>query len=773
MSSDRPSDPPSTLSNQQRPDGTEQPGSEDARSDRPGPSAGPQESLTEQRSDVAAAEAADPPSPGPLVDEQSVVPNAAAQSGATQPQSAQPSPPPGREEPSSDSHLVEQTKQQIRALVREIAQLAQSNVDLNDFFEGFLGRVVSALAAEGGAIWMLDESGRLELQYQIGIHKTGLIDNDNYQMQHALLLKKALSGGKPMLLAPHSGSTDDGEAGNPTDYLLLLGGVTIDQDVQGIVEVFQRPGAGPATQRGYLRFVVEMCEIVGDYLKNRRLRHYSDRQLLWQKLEKFISAVHASLDPKETAYTIVNEARRLIECDRVSVARRLGNKYRIEAVSGSDNLDPRATTIRELGRLATAVATAGEAIWYTGSSEDMPPQIEDALQSYVDDSHSKMVAVLPLVKPTDGTQPASEREKDRPTVVGALIVENIEDNRVEASTRLRVDVVVQHSSSALVNAEEHHGLFLMPLWRALGRATWVLRARTLPKTIAALATAMVIVMALILVPEDFDLRGTGKLQPELRRDVFAQVDGMVVSINVDHLERVTKNKQLAKLQNTEIDRELDALLGEQSKVAADLYTKKHLQLQRKGFTPQEKTHLQGEMDSLQEELDSLHNQIVLYKRKQSQLDVLSPLDGIVVTWDLRDQLMRRPVKVGQKLMTVVDPKGKWELEIHMPESRMGHINRAWNKATQEKTDLKAMFMLETDPGHSFVGQVVEIHGVADVYGEEGNTVKIRIAVNKSELPDLRPGTSVTAKIHCGRRSIGYVWLHDLIAWVQTNILFWF
>jgi hypothetical protein len=37
--------------------------------------------------------------------------------------------------------------------------------------------------------------------------------------------------------------------------------------------------------------------------------------------------------------------------------------------------------------------------------------------------------------------------------------------------------------------------------------------------------------------------------------------------------------------------------------------------------------------------------------------------------------------------------------------------------------------------------------------------------------DLRPGATVTTKIYCGRASIGYVWLHDLIAFVQTKILF--
>lgn len=48
---------------------------------------------------------------------------------------------------------------------------------------------------------------------------------------------------------------------------------------------------------------------------------------------------------------------------------------------------------------------------------------------------------------------------------------------------------------------------------------------------------------------------------------------------------------------------------------------------------------------------------------------------------------------------------------------------------------------------------------------------IKVAIDKKDLPNLRPGATVTAKIYCGRRSIGYVWFHDLIAFVQSRILF--
>ena len=672
---------------------------------------------------------------------------------------------------SAEDQLVEQTKQQIRALVREIAQLAQSEIEPNEFFEGFLSRVVTALAAEGGAIWMLDDAGRVELQYQVSIHKTGLGESQDKQMQHALLLKKTLTSGKPGMIPPHSGAPDDEEAGNPTDFLVLLGPVMIEQEVQGIVEIFQRPGAGPATQRGYLRFVVEMCEIVGDYLKSRRLRNFTDRESLWEKLEGFIRAVHIGLDPRATAYTIANEARRLIECDRVSVARRTGTKYRITAVSGSDNIDPRASTVRDLGRLASAVAATREPVWYTGNSDDMPPQIENALQSYLDQSHSKMVAVLPLKKETDDAPPAPGEKQTVPEVVGALVVENIEDNRVNPAMRQRVDVVVQHSSSALANAEEHNSLFLMPVWRAIGKAKWIMQGRTLPKTIAITSAIVALILALIIVRADFDLKGDGELQPQDRREVYAQVDGLVTKVEAEHLKNVKEGDVLATLQSTEIDAEYERLLGERETVQEQFDAEDRKLLQR-GLTDEEETQIQGNLDGFIAQISSLNKQITIYQEKLANLEVLSPMDGILLTWKPKDQLERRPVKTGQKLMTVVNPDGPWEIEVFMSESRMGHVNRSWNKAEEEKEPLKVTYILATDPGKEFEGDVVEIHGAADVHEDEGNTVKIRIRINKDELPELRPGTGVTTKVHCGRRSIGYVWLHDLIAWIQTKILFW-
>ena len=119
------------------------------------------------------------------------------------------------------------------------------------------------------------------------------------------------------------------------------------------------------------------------------------------------------------------------------------------------------------------------------------------------------------------------------------------------------------------------------------------------------------------------------------------------------------------------------------------------------------------------------------------------------------------------MLTVVDPSGPWELELSLPERRLKHVD-----AAQIGEALQVTFMLSTLPGREFAGRVVEIERSAEVRGEEGNTVLVRVALDAAELPPLRSDTTVTAKIHCGRRAIGYVWFCDLIEAMQTQVLFW-
>ena len=662
---------------------------------------------------------------------------------------------------SIDPELVEQTKQQIRNLVREIAQISKSELTPHEFYEAMLSRIVSALAAVGGAVWML-EQGRLDLQYHMNLRETGLIDSQEKQLQHGKLLNKVLASGEGMLVPPQSGAGDEEQGANPTDFLLVLGPLKSDQDTHGIIEIFQRAGGPPNVQRGYLRFLTQMCELAGDYLKTRQLRHFTDRQTLWAQLENFTRVAHRSLDPLSTAYTIANEGRRLIECDRVSVAICKGRKCVIQAVSGQDTFDKRSNTVSMLGRLATAVVATGEPVWYTGDTSQMAPQVEEAVQAYVDESHSKTVGIIPLEKPRE----VDDDDKEPPQVLGALIVEQIEDSRPKEGMLQRVDVVRDHSSAALANAIEYHSLFLLPLWKTLGKAQFVLKARTLPKTIAVLLSVLAIVLALVFWPADFTLEAKGIVQPAERREVYAQIGGIVTDVKVENGQKVKAGQLLAVMRKFELENEINKTLGERSVALSELRNYSTRTTTERNLSQADLLRYQSEKAKLQKSLLTLDHRMKLLELQSAQLSVTSPIDGQVDEWMVRETLISRPVQQGNRLMTIAKPDGEWELELKVPETRMGHITAAQHEFGSK---LKVSYYVATDPGRKYVGTIKEVHPSAEARAEEGNTVLIRVAINKADLLDPFPGATVTSKIYCGRRSLGYAYLHDLIAWFQKGM----
>ncbi|HEX4142482.1 MAG TPA: HlyD family efflux transporter periplasmic adaptor subunit [Pirellulales bacterium] len=671
------------------------------------------------------------------------------------------------EQQTVDPELVEQTKQQIRHLVREIAQISKSDIAPAQYYDALLNRVVSALAAVGGAVWTL-EQGRLDLQYQINLRQTGLADSQQDQQRHGRLLQQVLQSGEGMLVAPHSGTGDDEEAANSTPFLLLLGPLKSDQEVQGIVEVFQRPDTALSVQQGYLRFLMQMCDLAGDYLKTRRLRHFTDRQTLWAQLEQFTRLVHRGLDPRSTAYTIANEGRRLVECDRVSVGICRQHKCRIEAVSGQDTFDKRSNVVSLLGKLATAVTATGEAIWYTGDTSRMAPQVEEAVQAYIDESHSKVVGVIPLRRPVEESTTGEQKEEDPGEVIGALIVEQIEDSRPHEGLLPRVEIIGLHASTALSNALEYHQIFLLPLWLALGRASWVLKARTLPKTMAIASAVGVLLLWLLVWPATFNLEGKGTLEPASKRDVFAGLDGVVADLPVEHGQFVKKGEVLAKLRNPDLEASVIEMRGKLMSTAEQLRGARSAENKPKQGEDAHK--IQSEIARLKEEGESYKKQLAILEKKREQLVVTSPIDGQINTWQLREMLLHRPVRQGQVLMSVADPNGDWELEIHMPEDRMGHVALAQKNMGP---NLPVRFILQTSPGLEHEGELKEVHAHAEVRPEEGNTVLLRVKFSKDQLnpTDMTQGATVTAKVNCGRVPIGYKYFHDVIAFIQSKILF--
>ena len=687
---------------------------------------------------------------------------------------------------SSDEN-VEQTKRQIRTLVNEVAELSKSDVAAGEFYPAVLQKVVNALAARGGAVWLLDGESGLRLAHHIDILPNLIDANKQEAISHGRLLGRLIQRGTPELVPPYSGSEQTGEA-NPTEFLLVTSPLISPKGPVGLLEIFQRAQTPSEAQVGYLKFVKHITDLVGEWLKGHTLQQVSNRQELWQQSDQFARLVHENLDLKDTAFTIANEGRRLIDCDRVSVAILKGGKAKVIAISGQDSIETRSNNVQALNNLATRVIKSGEPLWYDGSTEDLPAQLEEAIEDYVDLSHGRTVTVLPIRQPErklEGDVLAERNETNearvRREIIGALIVEQIETQLSREVLEGRVDLVYEHACRAVSNSMNHSNILFMPVWKFLDRCLWMFRGSALPKTASILGLIGAGLLSMFLIPMDFDLQGNGKLKPTIERQVFAHADGEVEKVFIKHSDEVKKDQTLVKLKNNELEQQIQTTRGQYKQSLQQAYDLKRRLNSLTTLTDSERNRLQQDYNQADQEAANRQAELTLLEERQSKLLRASPIDGIVTTWDVEKVLAARPVVTGQVLMTIADPNGPWEVEIMMPEKRMRYLDGAFKTEGVHKIDesgqkyLDVEIILMTKPDAKHYGRLYQpaVGQRAELDPEDGAVVRMRCVPNDQAMLEIsrRPGARVMADVKCGKRSVAFVCFYEVIEWIRANILF--
>ncbi|MGE5193157.1 MAG: HlyD family efflux transporter periplasmic adaptor subunit [Deltaproteobacteria bacterium] len=652
-------------------------------------------------------------------------------------------------------------------LLDQVARLARSDCPPQAFHLEMLDRAVRALAAAGGAVWIRPPAGAWEIDSRVDLSASRLVETLSEQPAHQDLLEAVSHSGQSRIVLPRAGSAT-GPFPNPTDFLLLVCPLALGDDGPGagVLEVAQRPGAAPSSQQGCLRLLEALCELAADFHRRRRLRVLQAMAAKTQLADKFTLAAHASLDLAATACAIANEGRRLIECDRLSVAVRRGNTFRLLSVSGLETLDRRSSLVQRLEALTSVVVAAGEPFWFSGNAEPLAPQIAAPLHAWQDESHARSLAIIPL---KTGTAPGVAAEA---ALAGAaLIAERFAGGGPDEAYRHRVSAVCRHAELALQNALEHENLPFFRLVRALQRSRWFVEARRLPKTVAVAAGAAAAVAVLAFVPADFEIESRGVLQPRNRRDVFARSDGIVSEVRTEHARECREGEILVVMTRSQLDFEMSRVLGELQTARKRLASVQAARLDvnpRTAADREKYNQLTAEEEEVRELLKSLDQQHAVLTAQREDLFVRSPLTGQVVTWNVRQSLEARPVQRGQVLLQVADLGGPWVVEAEVPDDRVGHVLAA--RQTLQR-DLPVSFMIATEPGAVYRGAIEKVALATDVRPPEKASVLVTVAIDREQILQLRPNATVVSRIYCGRRSIGFVWFHSFWEMIQKKVLF--
>jgi hypothetical protein len=702
--------------------------------------------------------------------------------------------------------LLEQARRQINRLAEEIARLSEMDLAPADYYGEFLQRVLTALAAPAGAIWLRTQQGNLQLQYQINMRQVGLDKDQAGRESHDELLRQAMMKGQPGLLAPHSGlgQPEGGKgpaAGNPTDFVVLLAPIMVDKNVAGLVEVWQDPNRGAEAQRGFLQFLIRMAGLASGYTRNHQLRTMTGQQQVWTQLETFARQIHASLNPTEVAYLVANEGRRLLECDRLSVGQRIGSAVKVEAISGADVVEKRSNLVQLMRALMWEVLKWGEKLTYSGTrDETLPPGVNHALDAYLAESNSKMLVVLPL---------RDEREPDvkRPSR-SVLLLESFDPQTSVDQAVAKLEVVGKHITPALYNAAEHRRIPMRFLWVPLAHLQEGLGGKTKAIIALVLAGLVVLIGALVVVPYPLRMEANGELLPKERVYIFSPGPGQIKGFpaKIKSGAEVNKGDPLVLMYSADLAREIiesKSIIATAKAKAAQFSVVPPNESQGAKFT--RLTQLMEAQTTDFFESKKLEEKRLLYNAdldRPGEFVLLAPMKGIVLSSDFREKLTGTNVNPAQPILrigAVSDPKnpkrGEWEIELKIPQKHLGQVLLAYKSKTNDPNEeLDVDILLTTNPTATYKGKLArgKIASEANPNRDANNEAEpmalawVRISPRKdkdgnNDIPTdnlvpthlLLTGTEVHSRIRCGDRPMGYSLFYGVWEFFYERVVFFF
>lgn len=676
----------------------------------------------------------------------------------------------------------DQIKDEVRTTVRQLTEMTRSVEDFDQFCTHVLSDIVRITGAHGALLWQVngDRTPRLTHHSGRAPHETArsILNHENELHNEALLT--VIDSQSPRGLSSETFVPDQESAGGHNGaaderFLMLMSPVyDRKESCCGTLELVQRGDISASAKDGYLRFLNQIAKLFQRWHEHQDLNRLSKSADKWTEKVDFINEVHGTIDTKETAYSIANEARRLLNADRVSVAKWNGRRCKVVAISSQDKFDNRANVVKKLSNVATASVSGDTPFWITGDTEGLAPSVARKINDYLDESNSRTLAVLPLAKRPDDspTLEMKKSKREKPVKLGAVIIEYFDADVTRDQITEDCNLIVGQSQLALNNARRHNEIFLAPLWKRLGWLQKLLFRDHFAKTMTGLAALTLLTLAMIFWPIELKMRVDGVMHPETRQSVYAQTPGIITEILIDENSDVKAGQPLLRMKNVDLSLQMNQTQSQMATLRAQIQSAE-FQIVTGSRDPKEAIDAGAQLALLQEQLQAKLKLQELLEEKQKALEITAPIDGTIITRDPQRRLAELPVNASQMLLQVSRQDGPWELEIRIPQHKIAYVDEAIKESLENDGDgkLRVEFATATNPNETLVGKLVSVSD--RTFPDEQGVPHYRGIVSDVDIQPLekpRPGAGVTVRIFCGKVPLGFYCFYQPWDWFRT---WWF
>jgi multidrug efflux pump subunit AcrA (membrane-fusion protein) len=253
-----------------------------------------------------------------------------------------------------------------------------------------------------------------------------------------------------------------------------------------------------------------------------------------------------------------------------------------------------------------------------------------------------------------------------------------------------------------------------------------------------------ILLIVALLPVRYRIDAPCTIQPRTKRYVTAPFDSRLAQAMVRPGDLVESEETLATLEG-------DDLLLELEQARAELHQARK---ERVGYLA---THASGKAKLSEHEVERLESKTRMLELRAATLELKSPLQGIVVTGDLKDRV-GAPLKTGTVLYEIA-PLDEMLVEVRIPEREIAYVH----------IGLPVHLEFSALPFRTLSATIEEIHPRAELIDQEYVFVaKMRLANSQH---DLRPGMSGEARIFGQRLPWAWNWIRRPLA-ALASLLRW-
>ena len=218
------------------------------------------------------------------------------------------------------------------------------------------------------------------------------------------------------------------------------------------------------------------------------------------------------------------------------------------SVSGIAVVNQRSNSVRAIEQL-TERATVMSRPLQLPPSDALPPQLQQPIDDYLDESGAASALLLPLhasdqTEDEDGIDPFDDSGR----LIGVMLLERFSGQAFQGVDE-RCRQVAGEATLSLRNSAGTQSSFWSQALESVGGLTASHRLTL----ISALAFATFLLIASMLLQVEHYVVATGSVEPTSRREIYASVDGVVKQLHVRDGQSVKAGQLLMELENAELE----------------------------------------------------------------------------------------------------------------------------------------------------------------------------------------------------------------------------